>query len=123
MGQARDELLGPDAGSDGDAGGIYLEPAGHPRQGGLAVLSCADRRWVATLGPRTGEGLEDHRRRRVARRADRKVDHTTLVTLRERGELVEFVVGIDRGHETRPGVRSWPISRVHSGHSRLVTQG
>jgi len=37
--------------------------------------------------------------------------NTTLVTLRERGELVEFVVGIDRGHETRPGVRSWPISR------------
>jgi len=68
-------------------------------------------------------GLEDHRRRRVARRADRKVDHTTLVTLRERGELVEFVVGIDRG--TKPAPASGPGRSPGSqrplevGHSRM----
>ena len=122
-----DELLGTDGGRERIGRNVGVEASRQPVGCSLPSLGETDRRRVATLGTRGGQGGHRSRRRRVTRGTDRQVDQPTFVVGSERLQLVETVVGVRRRlvggpvtrHRSTPRPRRSGTCRTPSAPSRL----
>ena len=104
-----DELLRADARRDVGERGLDAETPVQPASNGVSQWLATDRCRIAALAVARCQCRDHVGSRRVARGADREVDHTAVEGRRQWGQSVESVVGVWRGDETGGIVHAFTI--------------